>query len=67
MTKNNNNLKNNTKEILRNSRLKRLENQLKSNIMKRKKQKIMDKLIITGNKNLKALSIFMDLKIQHYQ
>ena len=40
MTKNNNNLKkNNTKEILRNSRLKRLENQLKSNIMKRKKAK----------------------------
>ena len=38
--KNNNNLKkNNTKEILRNSRLKRLENQLKSNIMKRKKAK----------------------------
>tara|TARA_B100000401_G_C52385163_1_gene521521 strand:- start:449 stop:583 length:135 start_codon:yes stop_codon:yes gene_type:complete len=40
VTKNNNNLKkNNTKEILRNSRLKRLENQLKSNIMKRKKAK----------------------------
>ncbi len=41
MTKtNNNNLKkNNTKEILRNSRMKRLENQLKSNIIKRKKAK----------------------------
>ena len=38
--KNNNNLKkNNTKEILRNSRMKRLENQLKSNIIKRKKAK----------------------------
>ena len=38
--KNNNNLKkNNTKENLRNSRMKRLENQLKSNIIKRKKAK----------------------------
>ena len=38
--KNNNNLKkNNTKEILSNSRMKRLENQLKSNIIKRKKAK----------------------------
>ena len=37
--KNNNLKKNNTKEILRNSRMKRLENQLKSNIIKRKKAK----------------------------
>ena len=35
----NNNKKQNTKEELRTSRLKRLENQLKANILKRKKAK----------------------------